>query len=136
VSSESASPTKKRLKLPGSSVAGDTDGDTPASLKGLKKSQVKKMEKEQQRLEKKAQKEQEKKAVAERKRLRGELGSSCFVLVCPVCSFRSPHPYKDLWVTDEERNAGINMPERNRMTDLTSANPKRPTLSISIASAE
>lgn len=82
MSSESASPTKKRLKLPGSSVAGDDDGDNPVSLKGLKKSQVKKMEKEQQRLEKKAQKEQEKKAVAERKRLRGESESD----FCALCA--------------------------------------------------
>lgn len=102
MSSESASPTKKRLKLPGSSVAGDDDGDNPVSLKGLKKSQVKKMEKEQQRLEKKAQKEQEKKAVAERKRLRGESHSD-FCALCALSDLQGRSCETCTWPWDRRR---------------------------------
>ena len=79
VVSSSESPSRKRIKLPGS-PDDDDDGATPLSFKGLKKGQIRKIQKEQAKLEAKMErklaKEREKVAIAERKKMRGELYES------------------------------------------------------------
>lgn len=64
--SESASPHKKRPKLP------SNEHLDPHLYKGLKKSEIKKLQKERMRVEKREAKEREKFEVAERKRQRGD----------------------------------------------------------------